>query len=216
MNGSIIAKDINNGQPIEIEVNRRPYRRVYGFSEERDYFQVKQTAAGYLTVEFKSVLLSFSFCRDIFTALLDGKVCTAIRDLLVERVKNSPHQIDAIVGLDARGFLFGFTISAELGIPFVPIRKRGKLPGKCKSFEYKLEYGTDVFEMQENSIRPNQHVIIVDDLLATGGSLNAACRLISECGANVAEIIVIMELKSLEGRKKIPNENIHALIAYDL
>lgn len=156
-----------------------------------------------------------SFYRDIFTALLDGKVCTAIRDLLLERVRNSPQRIDAIVGLDARGFLFGFTIAAELGLPFVPIRKRGKLPGKCKSFEYKLEYGTDVFEMQENSIGPNQNVIIVDDLLATGGSLNAACRLISEYGANVAEIIVIMELKSLDGRKKIPTENIHAFIAYD-
>lgn len=97
----------------------------------------------------------------------------------------------------------------------MPIRKKGKLPGQCKTFEYKLEYGTDVFELQENSIRPNQNVVIVDDLLATGGSLNAASRLIGACGANVAEIIVIMELKSLNGRKNIPTQNIHTFITYD-
>lgn len=112
-------------------------------------------------------------------------------------------------------FSVPFILFIELGIPFVPIRKQGKLPGKCKTFEYKLEYGTDVFELQENSIQPNQNVIIVDDLLATGGSLNAASRLVSECGGNVAEIIVVMELKSLNGRKNIPTKNIHTFIAYD-
>lgn len=163
------------------------------------------------------VLFPFSFLnrRDIFTALLDGRVCTAIRDLLLERVRNSPVKVDVIVGLDARGFLFGFTIAAELGIPFVPIRKKGKLPGECRAFEYNLEYGTDTFEMQQNSIQPNQNVIIVDDLLATGGSLNAAYQLVSACGGNVAEMIVIMELKSLAGRKNIPTKNIHTFIAYD-
>lgn len=142
-------------------------------------------------------------------------MCTAIRDLLVDRVKNSPIKIDAIVGLDARGFLFGFTISAELGIPFVPIRKKGKLPGKCRSLEYTLEYGSGTVEIQENSIGPGQNVIVVDDLLATGGTLNAAHQLITGCGANIAEIIVIMELKSLEGRKNIPSKNIYTFIEYD-
>lgn len=142
-------------------------------------------------------------------------MCTAIRDLLIDRVKKSAIKIDAIVGLDARGFLFGFTISAELGIPFVPIRKKGKLPGACKSFEYTLEYGTGILEIQENSISKNQNVIIIDDLLATGGTLNAAYRLIDDLGANVAEIIVIMELKSLNGRSNIPTKNIHTLISYD-
>lgn len=146
---------------------------------------------------------------------MDGQVCAAIRDLLVERVRNSPVKIDAIVGLDARGFLFGFLLAAEFGIPFVPIRKKGKLPGPVINFEYKLEYGTDVFEMQQNSIQPNQNVIIVDDLLATGGSLNAAYCLVSNCGANVAEMIVIMELRSLNGRKNIPTNNIHTFVAYD-
>lgn len=155
------------------------------------------------------------YCRDIFSSLLDGRVCTAIRDLLVERVKSHDTQIDAIVGLDARGFLFGFTIAAELGIPFVPIRKKGKLPGKCRCVEYNLEYGTATMEIQENSISVGQNVIIVDDLLATGGTLNAACQLVTASGANVAEIIVIMELNSLRGRSNIPTKNIHTLIAYD-
>lgn len=147
--------------------------------------------------------------------MLDGRVCTAIRDLLVDRVKQSDVQIDAIVGLDARGFLFGFTISADLGIPFVPIRKKGKLPGKCRSFDYTLEYGTGSLEIQENTIRSGQNVVIVDDLLATGGTLNAAYQLITASGANVKEIIVIMELMSLNGRANIPTKSIHTFIEYD-
>lgn len=142
-------------------------------------------------------------------------MCTAIRDLLIDRVKKSNVKVDAIVGLDARGFLFGFAIAAELGIPFVPIRKKGKLPGKCRSFEYTLEYGSGILEIQENSLRTGQNVVIVDDLLATGGTLNAAYQLVTACGANITEIIVILELKSLHGRLNIPTNNIYTFIAYD-
>lgn len=166
-------------------------------------------------MQLKNVFLVRFICRDIFTALLDGRVCSAVHDLMIDRVKKSNVKIDAIVGLDARGFLFGFAIAAELGLPFVPIRKKGKLPGKCKSFEYTLEYGTGILEIQENSIKTGQNVIIVDDLLATGGTLNAAYQLITSCGANVAEIIVIMELKSLQGRSNIPTNNIYTFISYD-
>lgn len=142
-------------------------------------------------------------------------MCTAIRDILIDRVKNSDVKVDAVVGLDARGFLFGFAISAELGIPFVPIRKKGKLPGKCRSYEYTLEYGSDTLEIQENSIHSGQNVIIIDDLLATGGTLNAAYQLVTALGANVTEMIVLIELKSLNGRANIPSKKIHSLIAYD-
>lgn len=165
----------------------------------------------------KSLKFRFFFYqfRDVFSALLNGEICKIIRDLLVNRVKNSSKKIDAIVALDARGFLFGFAIAAELALPFVPIRKKGKLPGKCKSYEYSLEYGTGTLELQENSVRPNQQVIIVDDLLATGGTLQGACQLITDAGANVAEIIVLMELKSLNGRTNIPVNNIYSLLTYD-
>lgn len=153
--------------------------------------------------------------RDIFTALQNGRVCTAIRDLLVDHVRASDLKIDVIVGLDARGFLFGFAMAAELGLPFVPIRKKGKLPGKCHSFEYVLEYGSDILEIQEGSLTSGQNVLVIDDLLATGGTLRGACELIQRTGANVVDIVVIMELKSLNGRSNIPFQNIRSLIAYD-
>lgn len=153
--------------------------------------------------------------RDVFTALTNGAVCSAIRDLLTDHVRNSGIEVDAIVGLDARGFLFGFALAAELKLPFVPIRKKGKLPGKCLSYEYSLEYGSGILEMQESSLQAGQQVIIVDDLLATGGTLNGACELVKAVGATVAEIIVIIELLSLGGRKNVPIKNIHALITYE-
>lgn len=165
--------------------------------------------------KFFSFFFFFRPFRDIFSALLDGKICTLIRDLLVEHVRNSNVKVDAIVGLDARGFLFGFALAAELGLPFVPIRKRGKLPGKCLSHEYSLEYGTGVLELQEDSLRSGQQVLIIDDLLATGGTLYGACQLIRSAGASVAEIIVIIELKSLNGRSTIPGEKIFPLVTYD-
>lgn len=147
--------------------------------------------------------------------MLDGQVCKTIRDLLVDHVRSSVAKVDAIVGLDARGFLFGFALAAELGLPFIPIRKKGKLPGKCRSFEYSLEYGSGSLEIQENSIYVGQNVIIVDDLLATGGTLHGACELLTHFGANIVEIIVIMELISLKGRANIPVDKITALITYD-
>lgn len=135
--------------------------------------------------------------------------------MLVDHVRGSELKIDVIVGLDARGFLFGFSMAAELGLPFVPIRKKGKLPGKCHSFEYVLEYGSDILEIQENSLTTGQNVLIIDDLLATGGTLNGACELIRGTGASVVDIVVIMELKSLNGRSNVPFKNIHSLISYD-
>lgn len=142
-------------------------------------------------------------------------MCVALKDLLIDHIKKYNSKAEAVIGLDARGFLFGFLLAAELGLPFVPIRKKGKLPGKCLSYEYQLEYGTDTFEIQEQSIHAGQKVIIIDDLLATGGTLGAACELIKAAGGIVEEIIVVIELKSLAGRSKIPIQNIHSFISYD-
>lgn len=147
--------------------------------------------------------------------MTDGQVCRIIRDLFLDRIQTANLQPEAIVGLDARGFLFGFMLAAELGISFVPIRKKGKLPGKCFSYEYESEYGTDRFEMQENSLSAGQRVVIVDDLIATGGSLNAACELVKGAFGIVEEIIVLMELTPLNGRSKIPVKDIHSFIKYD-
>lgn len=116
--------------------------------------------------------------------------------------KNHP-SIDVVVGLDARGFLFSFMIASELEIGCVPVRKKGKLPGETTKVEYVLEYGTDVFEIQTESIKAGQKVIIVDDLLATGGSLKAAVELVRKAGGDVHECIVILELEDLKGRKNL-------------
>lgn len=119
-----------------------------------------------------------------------------------------------MVGLDARGFLFCFMIAAELEISCVPVRKKGKLPGECLQFSYVLEYGTDVFEMQKDAIKEGQKVLIIDDLLATGGSLNAAIELVRKTGGIIVNCIVIMELTALKGREKI-NAPVFSFIQYD-
>lgn len=147
--------------------------------------------------------------------MTNGKVCTALKELLLDHIRRTCPDVDVIIGLDARGFLFGFMLAAELERGFVPIRKRGKLPGTCHSYEYKLEYGSDTFDIQANSIKPGQKVVIVDDLLATGGTLAAACHLVEQAGGVVQNIVVVIELISLNGRSKISCKNVHSLIQYD-
>jgi adenine phosphoribosyltransferase len=130
-------------------------------------------------------------------------------------VKQNHPSIDVVVGLDARGFLFSFTIASELSIACVPIRKKNKLPGETFKVEYQLEYGSDVFEMQCGAIKKGQKVLIVDDLLATGGTLSAACELVTKAGGVVDCCLVIMELTALNGRKNIEGFPVHSFIQYD-
>lgn len=139
----------------------------------------------------------------------------ALKELIVNYVKTNHPAVDAIVGLDARGFLFSFTIAAELSIGCVPIRKKNKLPGETFKVEYQLEYGSDVFELQCGSIKKGQKVLIVDDLLATGGTLKAACELVTKAGGIVDGCLVIMELTALDGRKNLEGFVVHSFIQYD-
>ncbi len=120
---------------------------------------------------------------------------------------------DVLVGLESRGFFISGAVAKELSIGFSLIRKKGKLPGEVISYNYKLEYGEDTLEIKKNIIKPNQRVVILDDLLATGGSLRAASELISSQGASVVGAVCIMELTNLSGRKNI-NFPIHTLIKY--
>lgn len=150
----------------------------------------------------------------MFAALRNGAVCRAIKQLLCDHVRAShPDGVDVIVGLEARGFLFSLLLAAELGCGSVPIRKRGKLPGQCVQHEYQLEYGTDMFEMQVGALQPGQRVLVVDDLLATGGTLEAAVKLISAAGGVVVECVVLMELQELNGRSKA-GAPVHSFIQY--
>lgn len=147
--------------------------------------------------------------------MTDGAVCVALKELIVNYVKKHHPTIEAVVGLDARGFLFSFTIASELGIGCIPIRKKGKLPGETYKVEYTLEYGTDVFELQCGAIKKDQKVLIVDDLLATGGTLKAACELVAKAGGIVDGCLVVMELKSLKGRDNLADTAIYSFIQYD-
>lgn len=153
------------------------------------------------------------FRRDIFTALTNGAVCQAVKKLFVGHIRAKCPDVEVIVGLESRGFLFSLMIAAELGCGCAPIRKKGKLPGDCIQLEYQLEYGVDVMEMQTDSIRPGQKVIVVDDLLATGGTLEAAVKLIRKMNGDLVECVVLLELDGLNGRSKAAAD-VHSFIQY--
>ena len=121
---------------------------------------------------------------------------------------------DVVVGIEARGFIFGAPLAIELGISFVPLRKLGKLPGERVTEEYALEYGTNTVEMHVDAIKPGQRVIVIDDLLATGGTAAAACRLSERIGGEVVGCGFLIELDFLEGRKILSSYEIHSLIRY--
>ncbi|XP_073988156.1 adenine phosphoribosyltransferase [Rhodnius prolixus] len=142
--------------------------------------------------------------RDIFSVLLNNQSFKALCDLVIDHIKKLDKKFDAVVGLESRGFLLGPLVALEFSLPFVPIRKKGKLPGPVTSVAYSLEYSTDVFEMQRDSLKEGQTVLIIDDLLATGGSLKASCDLLSSLKIEVAECLVIMELNDLRGRDNVP------------
>jgi len=121
---------------------------------------------------------------------------------------------EAIVGIESRGFLFGTAVALDLKIGFVPIRKPGKLPYKTVSQSYELEYGTDSVEIHTDALRAGQRVVIVDDLLATGGTMAASCKLVESLGAEVAACAFVVELAFLEGRQKLKDYRIDSLISF--
>jgi adenine phosphoribosyltransferase len=122
--------------------------------------------------------------------------------------------IQYVAGVEARGFIFGAAVATHLRAGFVPIRKKGKLPWQTESASYDLEYGTDRIEMHRDAIPRGAQVLLVDDLLATGGTLQAACRLMEKVGAEVVGIAVVIELTDLKGRQRLAGQKIHALIPY--
>ena len=123
-------------------------------------------------------------------------------------------EIDVVVGIESRGFIFGAPIADVLNCSFVPVRKPGKLPWKTESVSYELEYGTDALEIHEDAITEGQNVLIVDDLLATGGTAEATCKLVSKLGGNIKGLSVLIELETLNGRKRLNQYNVHSLVQY--
>ncbi|HWZ15338.1 MAG TPA: adenine phosphoribosyltransferase [Mucilaginibacter sp.] len=139
--------------------------------------------------------------KDITPILKDPGLCTGILDAFVEQLKGT--RIDAIAGIESRGFLFGLSLATRLGIPFVPVRKAGKLPFTIKQKAYKLEYGTATIELHTDAFEPGQHILIHDDLLATGGTALAASELITEMGGIIAGFSFVVGLGFLNGRERL-------------
>ena len=124
-------------------------------------------------------------------------------------------EFDVIAGTESRGFIFGVPIAYNLHKAFVPVRKKGKLPRETVSAEYELEYGKAEIEMHKDAIQPGQKVVLVDDLIATGGTIEAAARLVEELGGEVVKIIFLMELEGLKGREKLKGYDVESVIHYE-
>ena len=150
--------------------------------------------------------------RDITTMLKDGAAFSFVIDELAGRYRSG--NIDAIAGIESRGFIFGAALAANLGKGFIPIRKPGKLPAQIVSAEYSLEYGTDKIEMHADAVSPGMRILLIDDLLATGGTMQAACELIETTGGIVTECCFIIELADLKGRDVLAGKNIFSLLVY--
>ena len=138
--------------------------------------------------------------KDITTLVADGEAFKESIDRIVEHLKDK--NVDVILGPEARGFIFGVPVAYALGVGFVPVRKKGKLPAETVSVDYSLEYGVDVLEIHKDAIKKGQKVAIVDDLLATGGTVEAVAKLVEKVGAEVVALDFAIELTELKGRYK--------------
>ena len=149
---------------------------------------------------------------DITTLLKNGPGLKAVIEGFKQKLDGK--KIDVVVGIEARGYFFAPALAIELGTGFVPVRKPKKLPCEVEFWEYDLEYGTDRLEIHRDAITPGQSVLIVDDVLATGGTAAAAARLVERLGGHIASFGFVIELDFLEGRKKLPNFEIISLVHY--
>ena len=150
--------------------------------------------------------------KDITTLLRDAGGLRGAVDCLAEPYRDTP--LDQVVGIESRGFIFGAAVADRLGAGFVPVRKPGKLPAATLSASYALEYGTDTLEMHRDALGSGHRVLIVDDLLATGGTARAAVNLVKECGAEVVGLAFLIELAALDGRAQLPGEQLFTVIRY--
>ncbi len=148
--------------------------------------------------------------KDITTLLKNSAAFHQVIDLWKERYQNK--ELDAIVGAEARGFIFGSALAYALNLPFVPVRKPGKLPAATLSESFELEYGTDTLEIHADALSQGNKVVLIDDLLATGGTMAAICRLMERMGVQVVEIAFLIELLPLKGRQRLEPYPVHSLV----
>jgi len=151
--------------------------------------------------------------KDITTLIINGKAFLEVIDRFQKKVKGK--KIDLVLGIESRGFIFGGALANKLKVGFVPVRKPGKLPWEVEQESYSLEYGQDTLQIHKDAVKKGQNVLIIDDLLATGGTMLATCRLVEKLGGNVAGILVLVELTFLKGKDKLNNYDFYSLIKYD-
>lgn len=152
--------------------------------------------------------------KDITTLISDGEALKEAVDKMAEFFKDK--NIDLVVGPEARGFIFGVPVAYALGAGFVPVRKPGKLPADTVKVEYDLEYGSDILEIHKDTIKPGSRVAIVDDLLATGGTIAAVTKLVEQVGGEVVGLSFAIELEELKGREKLKDYDVMSLLKYDV
>jgi len=150
--------------------------------------------------------------KDITPVLADARLFEGAIDLLCDGFK--PGSVDAIVGIDARGFIFAAAAARKLNAGFVPVRKKGKLPYKTIEQDYALEYGSATVAMHVDALKPGARVLLIDDLLATGGTASAAAALVQKLGAKILEISFLIELKFLDGREKLKGFPVRSIVVY--
>ncbi len=151
--------------------------------------------------------------RDITTLLKDAEALKAAVDALSQEFRGE--EIDLVMAAEARGFIFGAAVACELGVGFIPVRKPGKLPAETIERTYELEYGTDTLSVHKDAIQPGQKVLLLDDLLATGGTMKACCDLVEEMGGEVFACLFLIELSFLSGRDKLKGYRVVSLIDYE-
>ena len=150
--------------------------------------------------------------KDITTLLKDGPALQCVIDGWKERYAD--RGLTAIVGIEARGFIFGGALAYAMGLPFIPARKKGKLPAETIEEDFELEYGTDSVQMHVDALKPGDRVVLIDDLLATGGTMAAVAALTKRLGAEVIEAAFVIELPPLNGRAKLPDMPVHVLVEF--
>jgi adenine phosphoribosyltransferase len=147
--------------------------------------------------------------KDIAPLLANGPAFASVIGHFADRYRG---RVDSVVGIEARGFMLAAPVAVELGVGFVPVRKAGKLPGPTHRKAYDLEYGSAAIEVQVDAFGPGQRVLVLDDVLATGGTAEASCELVEQAGAEVVEVAMLMELTFLGGRERLPGRVVHSLL----
>jgi len=151
--------------------------------------------------------------RDVTSVLQDPEGLKLSIDEMIKKLDGV--EFDVIAGAESRGFIFGVPVAYALGKAFVPVRKKGKLPCETVSAEYALEYGTACIEIHKDAIKPGQKVVVVDDLIATGGTIEAAIKLIEELGGEVVKVLFLIELAGLNGREKLAGYDVESVVTYE-